>query len=361
MAPIKTTRKSRATGNAAVSSSGNNIDTTDNIQTISGHSTQEGRVNKRVVKNKAKDNAAQGAEKWTEQERQTLLGSRAIHKHWKQTSEILGRTDQSVRSEFKKMKDGERNKAGGVDWQQKALDCDQKRVANPPAPQAGPGSTPTTLGSSTLSAASTVPVNTPSVQAGPSNITPTSGESSTSANSAARTPESGTLSAFSPLPVDSPIEPAKQRMLEPSSHTMSLADSNLRGDSNPDTGRQSMTTPLQQDEEDDIAYMLTYRCFVAPPERRQLKPTEFHPTDHWVHGRTIEEEPERKTRPSNYFFQKEGYHQDEDGTWWYDHPYGFSRPCPLEAGPDRKEHFKLRPLQAAERDADLLLFFAASG
>lgn len=338
MAPIKTTRKGRATGNAAVGSSGNNIDTTDNIQTTSGHSTQEGRVNKRVVKNKAKDNATQGAEKWTEQERQTLLGSRAIHKHWKQTSEILGRTDQSVRSEFKKMKDGERNKAGGVNWQQKAVACDQQRAKDPPAPQAGPGSTPTALGSSTtainstaitpqsstLSAASTVPVNTPSVQVGPSSITPTSGESSTSANSAARTP-------VSPLPVDDPIEPA------------------------------NMTTPLQQDEEDDIAYRLRYRCFVAPPERRQLKPTEFHPTDYWVYGRTIEEEPERETRPSDYFFQKEGYHQDEHGTWWYDHPYGFSRPCPPEAGPHRKDHFKLRPLRAAEIDADLLLFSAASG
>lgn len=345
MAPIKTTRKGRATGSAAVGSSGNNIDTTDNIQTTSGHSTQEGRVNKRVVKNKAKDNATQGAEKWTEQERQTLLGSRAIHKHWKQTSEILGRTDQSVRSEFKKMKDGERNKAGGVDWQQKAVACDQQRVNSPPVPQAGPVSTPTTLGSSTtainstavtpqsstLSAASTVPVNTPSVQVGPSNITPTSGESSTSANSAARTPGSGTLSALSPLPVDDPIEPA------------------------------NMTTPLQQDEEDDIAYRLRYRCFVSPPERRQLKPTEFHPTDYWVYGRTIEEEPERETRPSDYFFQKEGYHQDEHGTWWYDHPYGFSRPCPPEAGPDRKDHSKLRPLRAAEIDADLLLFSAASG
>ena len=338
MAPIKTTRKGRATGNAAVGSSGNNIDTTDNIQTTSGHSTQEGRVNKRVVKNKAKDNATQGAEKWTEQERQTLLGSRAIHKHWKQTSEILGRTDQSVRSEFKKMKDGERNKAGGVNWQQKAVACDQQRAKDPPAPQAGPGSTPTALGSSTtainstaitpqsstLSAASTVPVNTPSVQVGPSSITPTSGESSTSANSAARTP-------VSPLPVDDPIEPA------------------------------NMTTPRQQDEEDDIAYRLRYRCFVAPPERRQLKPTEFHPTDYWVYGRTIEEEPERETRPSDYFFQKEGYHQDEHGTWWYDHPYGFSRPCPPEAGPHRKDHFKLRPLRAAEIDADLLLFSAASG
>jgi hypothetical protein len=96
-------------------------------QSTSGRSTPSGGVQKmpRVVKNKATDLADKGTAPWDDTQRQILVDNHALFDTWEPVAKMLGRSNQAYRSEWNKMKNGQREKEGN--WQEKVEVCEAHR------------------------------------------------------------------------------------------------------------------------------------------------------------------------------------------------------------------------------------------
>jgi hypothetical protein len=107
-------------------------------------STSSGRVQKtrRVVKNKPQDLASQGSMSWNNQERELLVYHRARFHTWEPVADALDRSNQAVRSEWTKMKGGEREKEGK--WIKKVEACEALRNTRFPSRKSGARTTATT-------------------------------------------------------------------------------------------------------------------------------------------------------------------------------------------------------------------------
>ena len=79
----------------------------------------------RVVINKAKDLASQGSSPWNNTLRQILVDEHALHETWEPVTKILKRSNQALRSEWNKMKSGQRKNEGN--WQEKVELCEARR------------------------------------------------------------------------------------------------------------------------------------------------------------------------------------------------------------------------------------------
>jgi hypothetical protein len=79
----------------------------------------------RVVRNKAQDLASQGSAPWDNAHRQALIDSHALFETWEPVAEKLDRSNQALRSEWNKMKIGQREKEGN--WQEKVKVCEAQR------------------------------------------------------------------------------------------------------------------------------------------------------------------------------------------------------------------------------------------
>ncbi|KAI5203264.1 hypothetical protein E4T42_01584 [Aureobasidium subglaciale] len=86
---------------------------------------QADKVQKRKVKNKAIDLAANGTKPWDDAQRRTLIDLHAKYQTWKEVEQQLGRSPMACRGEFKKLRDGEREDLGP--YQAKARACEAKR------------------------------------------------------------------------------------------------------------------------------------------------------------------------------------------------------------------------------------------
>ncbi|KAK6003760.1 hypothetical protein QM012_009531 [Aureobasidium pullulans] len=73
----------------------------------------------RVVKNKATSLAIQGSAPWDDDQRQQLIDYHTSSKTWDDVAKMLNRSNQAIRLEWKKMRDGHREIKGGQ-WQRKA-------------------------------------------------------------------------------------------------------------------------------------------------------------------------------------------------------------------------------------------------
>ena len=107
-------------------------------------STSSGRVQKtrRVVKNKPQDLACQGTMPWNNQDRELLVENRARFPTWEPVADALDRSNQAVRSEWTKMKSGERQREGN--WIEKVEACEALRNTKFPSRKSGARTTATT-------------------------------------------------------------------------------------------------------------------------------------------------------------------------------------------------------------------------
>jgi hypothetical protein len=96
-------------------------------ESTSSRSTPSGGVQKkpRVVKNKATDLANKGTALWDDTQRQILVDNHALFDTWEHVANMLGRSNQALRSEWNKMKNGQSEKEGN--WQEKVEVCEAHR------------------------------------------------------------------------------------------------------------------------------------------------------------------------------------------------------------------------------------------
>ncbi|KAG9524905.1 hypothetical protein KCU93_g6075, partial [Aureobasidium melanogenum] len=92
-----------------------------------------GEAGPRVVKNKAKNLATQGSAPWDDDQRQQLVGYHARFETWDQVAKMLKRSNQAIRLEWKKMRDGKRDQGNQGHWQQKVKACEKKRGTSFPS------------------------------------------------------------------------------------------------------------------------------------------------------------------------------------------------------------------------------------
>lgn len=78
-----------------------------------------------MVINKAKDLASQGSDPWNNTLRQMLVDQHALHETWEPITKTLKRSNQALRSEWFKMKSGQRENEGN--WQEKVEVCEARR------------------------------------------------------------------------------------------------------------------------------------------------------------------------------------------------------------------------------------------
>jgi len=92
-----------------------------------GRPVPNNRVQKgpRVVINKAKNLASQGSNPWTNALRQILVDEHTLHETWDPVAKLLKRSNQALRSEWNKMKSGQREKEGN--WKEKVEICEAHR------------------------------------------------------------------------------------------------------------------------------------------------------------------------------------------------------------------------------------------
>lgn len=79
----------------------------------------------RVVINRARDLASQGNDPWNNTLRQMLVDQHALYETWKPVAELLNRSNQAIRSEWNKMRSGQRENEGN--WQEKVEVCEMRR------------------------------------------------------------------------------------------------------------------------------------------------------------------------------------------------------------------------------------------
>lgn len=142
MAPISNQNKMAITGTSARAPS------------TQGRSTPSGGVQKRrrVVKNKPKDLASQGTMLWNNQERELLVKHHALIDTWEPVADALDRSNQAVRSEWAKMKSGEREQYGN--WLEKVEACETLRDTRFPSRKSGARNTTTTASAANVPAVS---------------------------------------------------------------------------------------------------------------------------------------------------------------------------------------------------------------
>jgi hypothetical protein len=93
----------------------------------------------RVVKNKAQDLAVQGSAPWNNAKRQALIDYHASFETWEPVVKILDRSNQALRSEWNKMRSGQRENEGN--WQEKVRVCEERRATVFPTRRSGNGHT----------------------------------------------------------------------------------------------------------------------------------------------------------------------------------------------------------------------------
>ncbi|KAH0294749.1 hypothetical protein KCU62_g305, partial [Aureobasidium sp. EXF-3399] len=79
----------------------------------------------RVVINKAKNLASLGSRPWDNASRQILVDEHTLHETWEPVAQLLERSNQALRSEWNKMKSGQREKEGN--WKEKVEICEAHR------------------------------------------------------------------------------------------------------------------------------------------------------------------------------------------------------------------------------------------
>lgn len=118
-------------------------------RSISGGRVQKTR---RVVKNKPQDLACQGTMPWNNQDRELLVENRARFPTWEPVADALDRSNQAVRSEWTKMKSGERQREGN--WIEKVEACEALRNTKFPSRKSGARTTATTAPAANVPAVS---------------------------------------------------------------------------------------------------------------------------------------------------------------------------------------------------------------
>ncbi|KAG9562304.1 hypothetical protein KCU77_g3828, partial [Aureobasidium melanogenum] len=107
------------------------------ILSASSRPTSNGEAGPRVVKNKAKNLATQGSAPWDDDQRQQLVDYHASFEAWEEVAKILKRSNQAIRLEWKKMRDGKRDQGKQGHWQQKVKACEKRRQRSFPSKRSG--------------------------------------------------------------------------------------------------------------------------------------------------------------------------------------------------------------------------------
>ncbi|KAG9953219.1 hypothetical protein KCU85_g1218, partial [Aureobasidium melanogenum] len=102
------------------------------ILSASSRPTSNVEAGPRVVKNKAKNLAPQGSAPWDDDQRQQLIDYHASLETWDGVVKMLKRSNQAIRLEWKKMRDGIRDQGKPGHWQQKVKACEEQRERNFP-------------------------------------------------------------------------------------------------------------------------------------------------------------------------------------------------------------------------------------
>ncbi|KAH0361244.1 hypothetical protein KCU65_g8834, partial [Aureobasidium melanogenum] len=104
------------------------------ILSASSRPTSKGKAGPRVVKNKAKNLATRGSAPWDDNQRQQLVDYHASLETWDGVVKMLDRSNQAIRLEWKKMRDGVRDDQGKPGhWQQKVKACEEQREKSFPS------------------------------------------------------------------------------------------------------------------------------------------------------------------------------------------------------------------------------------
>ncbi|KAG9683803.1 hypothetical protein KCU95_g2078, partial [Aureobasidium melanogenum] len=103
------------------------------ILSASSRPTSNVEAGPRVVKNKAKNLAPQGSAPWDDDQRQRLIDYHASLETWDGVVKMLNRSNQAIRLEWKKMRDGIRDRGKPGHWQQKVKACEEQRERNFPS------------------------------------------------------------------------------------------------------------------------------------------------------------------------------------------------------------------------------------
>lgn len=103
------------------------------ILSASSRPTVNGEAGPRVVKNKAKNLATQGSAPWDDNQRQQLVDYHASLDTWEKVANMLNRSNQAIRLEWKKMRDGNRDQGKQGHWQQKVKVCEEQRERSFPS------------------------------------------------------------------------------------------------------------------------------------------------------------------------------------------------------------------------------------
>jgi glutamine synthetase adenylyltransferase len=98
---------------------------------------------RRVVKNKAQALATQGRTLWNNALRQALIDNHARFETWESVAGLLNRSNQALRSEWNKMKNGQRENEGN--WKKKVEVCEAHRKTVYSMQRSGNGHTTTAM------------------------------------------------------------------------------------------------------------------------------------------------------------------------------------------------------------------------
>ncbi|KAG9840216.1 hypothetical protein KCV05_g8404, partial [Aureobasidium melanogenum] len=103
------------------------------ILSASNRPISDGEAEPRVVKNKAKNLATQGSAPWDDNQRKQLVDYHARFETWDEVAKMLNRSNQAVRLEWKKMRDGKRAQGKQGHWQQQVKACEEQRETSFPS------------------------------------------------------------------------------------------------------------------------------------------------------------------------------------------------------------------------------------
>lgn len=108
-------------------------ETSRDILSASSRPTPSGQAGPRVIKNKAKDLARHGAQPWDDNLRQQLVDYHASFPTWDGVANMLCRSNQAIRLEWKRMLAGDRDQRKGGQWERKAKACEAQRKIDFPS------------------------------------------------------------------------------------------------------------------------------------------------------------------------------------------------------------------------------------
>ncbi|KAG9591455.1 hypothetical protein KCU77_g3857, partial [Aureobasidium melanogenum] len=114
------------------------------ILSASSRPTSNGEAGPRVVKNKAKNFATQGSAPWDDDQRQQLVDYHARFETWEEVAKKSNRSNQAIRLEWKKMRDGKRHQGKQGHWQQNVEACEKQRETSFPSKGSRARNTPAT-------------------------------------------------------------------------------------------------------------------------------------------------------------------------------------------------------------------------